>query len=169
MVERAVAATHPDVEVGVPWLDAEEMQAWVGLIKLSARLVALGDGELRHLYGITGRDYELLHHLSERDNGRRISELAQVIDDSSSCITHRVNRLHQAGLVDKRHDPDDRRARCVVLTREGQSLLERVAPDHVRRVRRWIIDPLDRRQLTQLARITATLNVHLHASEPVTD
>ena len=62
MVDRAVVATHPDVEVGIRWLDAEEMRAWVGLIELSARLVTLGDGELCHRYGITGRDYELLHH-----------------------------------------------------------------------------------------------------------
>lgn len=150
----------------VPWLDPDEMSAWVNLIKLSARIVTLSDSELRRTSAITGRDYELLHHLSSAEGGWRVNELADVIDDSSSCVTHRVNRLVAAGLVDKRPDPADQRARRVVLTREGRSLLERTAPEHVVRVRRWIIDRLDRPDLVELGRITALLNEHLRTVAP---
>ena len=156
---------QPDSED--PWLTVVELRAWVGLIKLSARVVALTDGELRRHHGITGRDYELLHHLSGAAKGQRVSELAEVIDDSSSCITHRVNRLSAAGLVEKRSDPDDQRARRIVLTRAGRSLLTNAAPDHARRVRRWIIDALDARDLRHLARITERLGEHLRTVEPI--
>jgi DNA-binding MarR family transcriptional regulator len=153
----------------VPWLDAGELECWVSLIKLSARIVALSDGELRRRHGITGRDYELLHHLSSSAAGMRISDLARMIEDTSSCITHRVNRLCQAGLVRKRTDATDQRARTVLLTAQGRRLLERAAPDHVRRVRRWVIDPLDQPDLRHLTRIASALNAHLRVTEPLTD
>jgi DNA-binding MarR family transcriptional regulator len=148
----------------VAWLDETEMAAWVGLIKLASRIVTLSDGELRRTRGITGRDYELLHHLSVSPEGWRVNELAEVIDDTSSCITHRINRLQTAGLVEKRADVDDQRARRVRLTRAGRSLLERAAPEHVARVRQWVIDPLDRRDLADLARLAAMLNAHLRGA-----
>lgn len=152
-----------------PWLDERELAAWVGLIKLSSRLVTLSDGALRRDQGITGRDYELLHHLSEgeADGGRRIGDLARVIDDSSSCITHRVNRLVAEGLVEKRPDPADGRARRIHLTDTGRALLEAAAPAHVERVRQWVFDPLERGDVDDLARLTHTLNQHLRAVAPV--
>lgn len=160
----AAAMTTTDV----PWLDDDELRAWVGLIRLSARLVALSDGELRRHHAVSGRDYELLHILSGAPGGRRLCELAEQIDDSSSCITHRVNRLRAEGLVDKLIDPADRRARLVRLTGHGRALLESAAPGHVRRVRRWVIDPLDRTDLAHLARITGSLNQHLRTIDPPT-
>jgi DNA-binding MarR family transcriptional regulator len=145
------------------WLDAEELTAWVNLIKLASRLVSLSDGELRRTRSITGRDYELLHHVSTSPTGWRVNELAELIDDSSSCITHRVNRLRALGLVEKRDDLDDLRARRVELTDAGRDLLERAAPEHVSRVRAWVVDPLDRSDLIELGRITGLLNAHLRA------
>jgi DNA-binding MarR family transcriptional regulator len=98
-----------------------------------------------------------------------VNELADMIDDTSSCVTHRVNRLVTAGLVDKQPDPVDLRARRVVLTRAGRRLLEQTAPEHVARVRRWIIDPLSRPDLVELARITGLLNQHLRTIAPPAD
>lgn len=149
----------------VPWLDEQQLRAWVGLIQLSARIVALSDGELRRRHGISGRDYELLHHLSGAPEGRRLRELAERIDDTSSCITHRINRLRSRGLVDKHPDPSDQRARLVRLTPSGRALLDAAAPDHVRRVRRWVIDPLDDADLAELTRIAGALNQHLRATQ----
>jgi DNA-binding MarR family transcriptional regulator len=147
----------------VPWLEENELTAWVDLIRLSARLVSLSDGALRRDHGLTGRDYELLHHLSAVTDGYRITELAERIDDTSSCITHRVNRLRAAGLVAKSPDPTDQRARIVQLTPQGRALLEEAAPGHVRRVRHWVFDALDGRDLGQLIHLTAKLNQHLDA------
>jgi DNA-binding MarR family transcriptional regulator len=150
------------------WLDPEELTAWVNLIKVASRIVTLSDGEFRRTRSITGRDYELLHHVSSSDNGWRVNELADLIDDSSSCITHRVNRLHAAGLVHKRSDPDDLRARRVVLTTAGRKLLAQTAPEHVARVREWVIDPLDHAELIELGRLAGVLNAHLRTVAPPT-
>jgi DNA-binding MarR family transcriptional regulator len=159
----------PPVTEPTPWLAPDELQAWIGLIRLSARIVALSDGELRRQHGVTGRDYELLHHLSGAPNGYRITDLADLIDDSSSCITHRVNRLRSFGLVEKLVDATDRRARVVQLAPAGRALLEAAAPGHVRRVRSWVIDALDRGEIVELGRITRILNEHLQIIAPVGD
>jgi DNA-binding MarR family transcriptional regulator len=98
-----------------------------------------------------------------------VNELADMIDDSSSCVTHRVNRLVTAGFVDRQPDPVDLRARRVVLTPAGRRLLEQTATEHVARVRRWIIDPLSRPDLVELARITDLLNQHLRTIAPTAD
>jgi DNA-binding MarR family transcriptional regulator len=148
------------------WLDPDEFDAWVNLIRCASRIVTLTDTELRRTRAITGRDYELLHHLSSSETGWRINELAELIDDTSSCITHRVNRLIAAGLIHKAPDPDDGRARRVELTTAGRRLLELTAPEHVTRVRRWVIDPLDRTDVIELARITGVLNAHLRTLDP---
>jgi DNA-binding MarR family transcriptional regulator len=154
------------VSSDVPWLDQDEMSAWVNLIKLASRIVTLSDGELRRTRSIAGRDYELLHHLSSSADGWRVNELADMIDDTSSCVTHRVNRLVAAGLVEKQPDPVDLRARRVVLTSAGRRLLELTAPEHVVRVRSWVIDPLERADLRELGRITGLLNQHLRTLAP---
>ncbi|MFN0091451.1 MAG: MarR family winged helix-turn-helix transcriptional regulator [Acidimicrobiales bacterium] len=151
------------------WLDDNELAAWVNLIKLSARIITLSDNALRRHDGITGRDYEMLHHLSNAPDGLRLRGLAERIDDTSSCITHRVNRLKAAGLVAKRIDPTDQRARIAQLTPRGRELLEQAALPHAQRVRRWIIDPLDHTDITDLTRIANKLNTHLQATEPCTE
>jgi DNA-binding MarR family transcriptional regulator len=149
------------------WLTPTELAAWIGLIKLSARLVAISDAELRRETGITGRDYELLHELSGEPDGARISDLAHRIDDSSSCITHRVNRLAAAGLVSKQVDAVDARARRVAVTPAGRSLLEEAAPRHVARVRRWVFDALDDDDVAELGRLTAMLREQLRRVAPL--
>jgi len=161
-----VEAEGVEARRGPRWLDPTEAAAWSGLITLADRLVALTDGELRRRHGIAGRDYGLLHHLSGAPDGMRVLDLAALIDDSSSCITHRVNRLAAAGLVVKRADPDDQRARRVALTAAGRHLLEDAAPGHVERVRAWVLDPLTPGDVADLARITGKLGAHLRSVVP---
>jgi DNA-binding MarR family transcriptional regulator len=42
---------------------------------------------------------------------------------SSGVITKRLDRLHEAGLVERRPDPDDRRGTLIRLTREGRAVI----------------------------------------------
>lgn len=48
-------------------------------ITLSSRLVAVTDAELRRDHGITGRDCQLLHHLSTAPRGLTVGELARTL------------------------------------------------------------------------------------------
>lgn len=49
---------------------------------------------------------------------------------TSGSITTAVDRLERKGLVERRNDPEDRRARVVHLTAQGRKLIECAFTDH---------------------------------------
>ena len=125
------------------WLDDDEQEAWRVLLRHQVRALDRLDSELSEQFGLSLADYEILVHLSEApDRQLRMSELADHALVSRSRLTHRIDRLVDAGLVVRRRCPSDRRGVNAVLTAEGVSLLERAAPSHVASVRRYVIDPL---------------------------
>jgi MarR family 2-MHQ and catechol resistance regulon transcriptional repressor len=69
---------------------------------------------------------EVLHH-----KGRLLlGEIQRKILVSSGGITYLVDRLEARGLVQRvRHD-EDRRARWVSLTPDGEALIARIFPEH---------------------------------------
>ena len=54
----------------------------------------------------------------------RLSELAERLRIAPRSATEVVDALEGRGLVERRPDPHDRRATCVVLSDEGRRLLE---------------------------------------------
>ncbi|MFE7834868.1 MarR family winged helix-turn-helix transcriptional regulator [Streptomyces sp. NPDC057474] len=136
------------------WLDAEEQRAWLAYIDFSTLLSDYLNRQLRRDVGMTHADYTLLSHLSSApDRALGMSELARRLKITRSRLTHAVNRLGEAGLVDRREDPADGRGQLAVLTDEGQGLLDRAAPGHVEAVRRAVFDALTPEQVRQLAEI----------------
>ena len=145
------------------WLDADEQRAWRTLLRFSVLLLDRLDTDLRAAHGIGLADYEILVQLSEAPGrARRMSELANLALVSRSRLTHRVDRLADAGLVTREPCPTDRRGMFAVLSDAGMRLLEEAAPTHVAGVRRYAIEPLDpvtRQTVTeQLGPIVAELD-----------
>lgn len=78
---------------------------------------------------MTHADYILLAHLSSTPEGAlTMSELAEHLKITRSRLAHAVNRLQEAGYVDRREDPGNRRNQLAVLAPKGRELLERAAP-----------------------------------------
>ncbi len=50
---------------------------------------------------------------------------------SSGGITKRLDRLGEAGLVERRPDPNDRRGALVRLTRKGRVVIDRALDRHM--------------------------------------
>ncbi|GAA3776391.1 MarR family winged helix-turn-helix transcriptional regulator [Streptomyces phyllanthi] len=137
-----------------PWLTAEEQRAWLAYVDFSTLLADYLNRQLRRDAGMTHADYALLAHLSSApDAALGMSELARRLKITRSRLTHAVNRLRDAGFVDRREDPADGRGQLAVLTDEGRTLLERAAPGHVESVRRAVFDALTPEQVRQLAEI----------------
>lgn len=59
------------------------------------------------------------------------SELARSLMLSPGGMTNRIDRLEEAGWVQRQPDPDDRRSLSVVLTPEGLALVDAAVTDHV--------------------------------------
>jgi MarR family transcriptional regulator for hemolysin len=63
----------------------------------------------------------------ERGEGRKQSELAESLEIAPITLTRLVDRLCTGGLVERRGDPADRRAKRLFLTPAGRSLTERLS------------------------------------------
>jgi len=98
-----------------------------------------------------------------------MSELAERLKITRSRLTHAVTRLQQAGHVDRRDDPANRRNQFAVLTDQGRELLERAAPGHVDAVRRAVFDALTPEQVRGFAEIGEAINGALQRVDAAED
>jgi DNA-binding MarR family transcriptional regulator len=91
----------------------------------------------------SGRPYEL--------NPTRLMETTML---SSGGMTKRLDRLDEAGLVERRPDPTDRRGTLVRLTRRGRAIIDKAIETHARNEEHLIrsLTAADRRALDDLLR-----------------
>ena len=126
------------------WLDADEQAVWRDYLDVMRRLMERLNRQLVDDAGMSLAEYEVLVQLSESPNRRlRMSELADLVVNSRSRLTHTVNRLEERGFVAREECPDDRRGILCVLRDEGFAALVAAAPGHVEAVRAAVFDPLD--------------------------
>ena len=83
------------------------------------------DNEARQ-FGITRAQWAVLARL-DRFEGLKQSELAEMLDLQPISLTRLLDRLCGAGLIERRSDPNDRRAKRLFLTPAARPLLERLA------------------------------------------
>jgi DNA-binding MarR family transcriptional regulator len=72
------------------------------------------------------RGTSIFHYL--RDGGLRLTELAERAHTSKQAMRYTVNRLEEAGYVERLPDPTDGRAKVIRLTQRGWEL-RRVADE----------------------------------------
>src|SRR5258708_22178358 len=65
-----------------------------------------------------------------------MTELADAVLLSKSGLTRLVDRVEEAGLVQRASAPGDRRSLLIVLTPSGEKTLKRAAPIHEDGIRR---------------------------------
>jgi MarR family transcriptional regulator, transcriptional regulator for hemolysin len=76
-------------------------------------------------FGITRAQWVLLARL-DRFEGLKQSELAEMLDLQPITVTRLLDRLCDSGLIERRADPGDRRAKRLFLTPAARPLLERL-------------------------------------------
>lgn len=129
--------------VSARWLSPEQQRVWRTYLLGSARINEYLDQDLRN-HGLDLGEYEILVCLEEAENRQlRMSELAELVHQSRSRLTHTVSRLEKRRLVARTTCPSDRRGVWAELTEEGFELLRRAAPDHVEAVRRIFVEAVD--------------------------
>jgi DNA-binding MarR family transcriptional regulator len=81
----------------------------------------------------------------------RLYEAAMI---SSGGMTNRLDRLERAGLVERRADPGDRRAKLIVLTDAGKRLIDETIGRHVANEERLlsVLTPAEQERLNALLR-----------------
>jgi DNA-binding MarR family transcriptional regulator len=140
------------------WLDDEEQQVWRAYLAATKLLEAQLDRELVRDGGIPHGYYEILVILSESpERTIRMSELAELTQSSRSRLSHAVARLEEAGWVERRSCPSDRRGSFATMTEKGFAAIESAAPFHVEGVRRHLFDRLTPAQVAQLGEISTAI------------
>jgi MarR family transcriptional regulator, transcriptional regulator for hemolysin len=76
-------------------------------------------------FGITRAQWVVLARL-DRFEGLKQSELAEMLDLQPITVTRLLDRLCSSGLIERRSDPSDRRAKRLFLTPAAHPLLERL-------------------------------------------
>jgi DNA-binding MarR family transcriptional regulator len=73
---------------------------------------------------------------------------------SSGGMTNRLDRLERAGLVERRADPGDRRAKLIVLTDAGKRVIDETIGRHVANEERLlsVLTPAEQERLNALLR-----------------
>jgi DNA-binding MarR family transcriptional regulator len=87
------------------------------------------------------RGYQVLTSAARGDAGTQLA-MAQRLGVDRTVMTYLLDDLEKAGLVERKPDPADRRARRVVLTEAGQARLCDVER-RLRRVEEHVLAPLD--------------------------
>lgn len=82
------------------------------------------DHKARH-FGMTRAQWAVLLRL-ERHEGLKQSDLAELLDIQPITLTRLVDRLCDAGLIERRPDPNDRRAKRLYLTAAARPLLDHI-------------------------------------------
>ncbi len=134
------------------WLDENELMIWRSFLRTSDKLLNRLDQELVEATGLELADYGILVQLSEAtEMGLRMSDLAEHALVSRPRLTVRIQRLDDAGLVERHKCPTDARSTMVTLTDLGRQRLQEAAPVHVAGVRRYFIEPIGTGQLCAVA------------------
>lgn len=95
------------------------------LISDVARLLRTCADQRAAAIGMTRAQWAVLVRL-ERVEGLKQAELADMLDLQPITLTRLVDRLCDNGLIERRPDPKDRRAKRLFLTAAARPLLERL-------------------------------------------
>jgi len=95
------------------------------IMDVARMLKTLADQRVRP-YGMTRAQWAVLVRL-DRSEGLKQAELAEMLDLQPITLTRLLDRLAQNGLIERRADPNDRRANRLFLTPAARPLLERLS------------------------------------------
>jgi DNA-binding MarR family transcriptional regulator len=95
-------------------------------ISETARLIRREFDRRATLSGATRAQWRVLVRLTRLGNGAKQIELAEALDVEPISLSRMVDRLEQAGLVERRPDENDRRAWRVHLTEKSGPIIRKL-------------------------------------------
>ncbi|MBD2747268.1 MarR family transcriptional regulator [Microvirga sp. BT688] len=96
------------------------MRIWFRIIRLNRRATNAVAAELKAL-GLSIPQFDLLSTLTERE-GSSQQELAERLYVTKGNVSGLLDRMVEAGLVERRAIPGDRRSNALYLTAKGRDL-----------------------------------------------
>src|SRR5581483_1309673 len=95
------------------------------LISDVARLLRTFLDQQARRFGMTRAQWAVMARL-ERAEGLKQSELAEILDIQPITLTRLVDRVCESALIERRADPDGRRAKRLFLTPAAKPVMDRL-------------------------------------------
>jgi DNA-binding MarR family transcriptional regulator len=156
--------SHGEQSLSSP--SAERLRSWRLYFESALALIDVLDAELERDAGIPLRWYDALVHLEETPDGLRMNELAERILYSKSGFTRVVDRLEEAGLVQRVRPDNDRRSILVVLTDQGRTTMEQARRHHRHAIEQHFSQHLSDSDIKALTRALEKLSAHVRPLRP---
>lgn len=100
------------------------------MMRVSSKMERLSSEHIRIL-GMTSAQFDVLAQLSTHE-GISQQALSEILFVTKGNVCGLIGRMEQRDLVERRPDPDDRRANLLFLTEKGKALAQRVMPEQER-------------------------------------
>ena len=131
-----------------------------------ARMIKTYADQRARQFGISRAQWAVLVRI-DRSEGLKQSELAEILDLQPISLTRLLDRLADNKLIERRADPNDRRANRLFLTPAARPLLEQLA-DLGEDMMATVLDGLDaktiERTLRDLERVRENLRAAINRS-----
>ena len=144
----------------------EGLRAWRLFFESALALFDVLGAELEEQMGIPLRWYDVLVKLEETPHGMPMNELAERILYSKSGLTRVVDRMEEAGLVQRNRPANDRRSILVVLTDHGNDTKERARRYHRDGIERHFARHLSEREIKSLTHALEQICTHARSLRP---
>jgi MarR family transcriptional regulator for hemolysin len=125
----------------------------------SARLLKTYADQRARQFGISHAQWAVLARL-DRAEGLKQTELAEMLDLQPISLTRLLDRLAANGLIERKPDPNDRRANRLYLTPAARPLLNRLF-ELGSDIMKDVLDGLDRKAAEQLLRDLEAVKANL--------
>src|SRR3990172_6181351 len=133
--------------------DESRIRAWQGVMRIHDAVSGALEAALLETSALPLPWYQVLVELRLAGGALRMHQLAEVATLSRSGTTRFVDRIEEAGLVERRVCPSDRRGMEVVLTAKGYEVQKRAAPMALRGIQEHLGRHLTQEQAQMLAEV----------------
>jgi DNA-binding MarR family transcriptional regulator len=137
--------------------DAERLAVWRSFLEAHSAIIRVLEHELEEQRGLPLTWYDVLVQLQEAGGRLRMQALAERALLHKSSLTRVVDRMEEAGLVERVPCPEDGRSRYAVLLPEGRRVLRSAAPVHLRGIQQHFAAHLTDSDVVALSRVFAKL------------
>lgn len=133
-----------------PELDTAPMGT-IGRLKRLNQHLQQGMGRTFAEHGLNGASFDVLATLRRSGSPYALSpgELMASTMVTSGTMTHRIDQLERAGLVERLRNPQDGRGSLVSLSTKGRAVIDDAVSAHVATQAR-LVDPLSRAERAKL-------------------
>jgi DNA-binding MarR family transcriptional regulator len=144
--------------------DHAAVKLWLRLLSCSTQIERVIRTRLRERFETTLPRFDYLAQLERHHDGLRMNALSRYLMVTGGNVTGLTDQLVAEGLVERTHDPDDRRALIVKPTAAGRRQFLRMAQEH----EAWLVEMFagfDAASKDALYESLGRLRVHLAQQE----